>query len=108
MVKSHKRHIIVDTLGLLLEVVVSAANMSQKAGAKLLLEKSEGQFPRLEKIFADGGYDGKSFIATVKEDYQLDWEVVLRQQEKGFTRPALAVDSRKDARLVSTLQTIDY
>jgi putative transposase len=84
LVKGHKRHILVDTLGLLLQVVVSAANVSEKAGAKLLLEKIEGQFPRLQKIFADGGYDGKDFIATVKEDYQLDWEVVKRKPEKGF------------------------
>lgn len=84
LVKGHKRHILVDTLGLLLQVVVSAANVSEKAGAKLLLQKIEGQFPRLQKIFADGGYDGKNFIATVKQDYQLDWEVVKRKQEKGF------------------------
>lgn len=58
--------------------------MSEKAGAKLLLEKIEGQFPRLQKIFADGGYDGKDFIATVKKDYQLDWEVVKRKQDKRF------------------------
>ncbi len=84
LVKGHKRHIIVDTLGLLLEVVVSAANVSEKAGAKLLLEKIEKQFPRLQKIFADGGYEGKNFISTVKQDYQLDWEVVKRKPEKGF------------------------
>ena len=84
LVKGHKRHILVDTLGLLLQVVVGAANVSEKAGAKLLLEKIEGQFPRLQKIFADGGYDGRDFIATVKEDYQLDWEVVKRKQKKGF------------------------
>ena len=54
LVKGHKRHILVDTLGLLLQVVVSAANVSEKAGAKLLLEKTKGQFPRLQKIFADG------------------------------------------------------
>lgn len=51
LVKGHKRHILVDTLGLLLQVVVSAANMSEKAGAQLLLGKIEGQFPRLQKIF---------------------------------------------------------
>ena len=51
LVKGHKRHILVDTLGLLLQVFVSAANVSEKAGAKLLLEKIEGQFPRLQKIF---------------------------------------------------------
>lgn len=84
LVKGHKRHILVDTLGLLLQVVVSAANVSEQAGAKLLLEKIEGQFPRLQKIFADGGYEGKDFMTTVKEDYQLDWEVVKRKQEKGF------------------------
>ena len=84
LVKGHKRHILVDTLGLLLQVVVSAANVSEKAGAKLLLKKIAGQFPRLQKIFADGGYEGKDFIAAVKEDYQLDWEVVKRKQGKGF------------------------
>ncbi len=54
LVKSHKHHILVDPLGLLLQVVVSTANVSEKAEAKLLLEKIEGQFPRLQKIFADG------------------------------------------------------
>jgi len=84
LVKGHKRHVFVDTLGLLLQVVVSAANLSEKAGAKLLLNKIASQFPRLKKIFADGGYDGKDFIATVKQDYQLDWEVVKRKQQQGF------------------------
>ncbi|MBV8885758.1 MAG: hypothetical protein JO235_17425 [Chroococcidiopsidaceae cyanobacterium CP_BM_RX_35] len=36
-----------------------------------------GQFPHLQKIFADGGYDGKDFIAAVKQSYQLDWEFEL-------------------------------
>lgn len=84
LVKGHKRHILVDTLGLLLQVVVSAANVSEKAGAKLLLEKIEGEFPRLQKIFADGAYEGKDFITAIKDDYQLDWEVVKRKPEKGF------------------------
>lgn len=75
LVKGRKRHILVDTLGLY---------VSEKAGAKLLLEKIKGQFPRLQKIFAAGGYDGKDFIATVKQDHQLDWEVVKRKSEKGF------------------------
>lgn len=35
LVKGHKRHVLVDTLGLLLQVVVSAANISEKAGARL-------------------------------------------------------------------------
>lgn len=68
LVKGHKRHILVDTLGLLLQVVVSDANVSKKAGAQLLLEKIKDQFPRLQKIFA-GGYDGKDFMDLVKQDY---------------------------------------
>jgi len=43
LVKGHKRHLLVDTIGLLLQVVVSAANRSEKAGALLLLEKIVGQ-----------------------------------------------------------------
>lgn len=53
LVKGHKRHILVDTLWLL-QVVVNAANMPERAGAILLLEKVEDKFPRLGKIFSDG------------------------------------------------------
>lgn len=84
LVKGHKRHVLVDTLGLLLQVVVSAANMSEKAGALLILEKIVGQFPRLLKVFADGGYEGKDFAQKVKEDHHLDLQVVKRKQSKGF------------------------
>ena len=110
LVKGHKRHILVDTLGLLLQVVVSAANVSEKAGAKLLLEKAEGQFPRLQKIFADGGYDGKDFIAAVKQNYQLDWEVVKRKQHQGFkVLPWRWIVERTLAWLVRCRRlTIDY
>jgi transposase len=45
LVKGHKRHVLVDTLRLLLQVIVSAANMSEKAGAVLILEKIVGRFP---------------------------------------------------------------
>jgi putative transposase len=84
LVKGHKRHILVDTLGLLLQVVVSAANVSEKAGALLVLEQIVARFPRLLKIFADGGYEGKDFTQKVKDDYQLELEVVKRKQGKGF------------------------
>lgn len=36
------------------------------------------------KIFADGGYDGKEFKHKVKDDHQLELEVVKRKQGKGF------------------------
>jgi putative transposase len=58
-VKGTKRHILVDTLGLLLCVVVHAANIQDRDGAKLVLAKARGRFPRLQLIWADGGYAGK-------------------------------------------------
>ena len=54
-----KRHIVVDTLGLLLAVVVHAANIQDRDGAKLVLAKLAGRFPRLKLIWADGGYAGQ-------------------------------------------------
>lgn len=84
LVKGHKRHVLVDTQGLLLQVVVSAANVTEKAGAVLILEKIFGQFPRLKKIFSDGGYEGKDFARAVKDKYQFDWEVIKRKPSHGF------------------------
>ncbi len=49
----------VDTLGLVLAVVVHAANIQDRDGAMLVLEKLRGLFPRLSLIWADGGYAGK-------------------------------------------------
>jgi putative transposase len=58
-VKGTKRHLLVDTLGLLLCLVVHPANLQARDGAKLLLRKAQGLFPKLRLIWADGGYAGK-------------------------------------------------
>ena len=84
MIKGHKRHILVDTLGLLLVVIVTAANLGEKKGAIQLLEQIKYKFPRLAKIFADGGYQGEDFHKQIKENYGLDLEVIKRTQKKGF------------------------
>jgi len=55
-VNGRKRHILVDTLGLLLVVVVHAANIQESDGAKLVLRRALGRFPRLQRIRADQGY----------------------------------------------------
>ena len=49
----------VDTLGLLLAVAVHAADVQDRDGAKLVLTRLVGRFPRLRLIWADGGYSGK-------------------------------------------------
>ena len=57
-VNGRKRHILVDTLGLLLEVVVTAANLDDRVGAQLLAYQAQAKFPRLKHIWADSGYVG--------------------------------------------------
>jgi len=54
-VNGRKRHILVDTMGLLLMVLVHADSIQDRDGAKLLL----GKFTRLRLIWADGNYRGK-------------------------------------------------
>jgi putative transposase len=59
-VKGRKRHILVDSLGYLLKVVVHAANLQDREGAKLLLSALLPMLKlRLQIIWADGGYRGK-------------------------------------------------
>ena len=57
-VNGRKRHLLVDTLGLLLTVVVTKANVSDQAGLKQLLVAISGRLSRLELIKADEGYRG--------------------------------------------------
>ncbi len=59
-VKGRKRHLLVDTLGNLLEVVVSAANLTDVEGARLLISKVERLIlARLWKLWADQSYQGE-------------------------------------------------
>jgi putative transposase len=55
-VAGRKRHIIVDTLGLLIAVVVHSASVQDRDGIKLVLAKIRGRVPRLKRIWADGSY----------------------------------------------------
>ena len=54
-----KRHLVVDTLGLLLAVVVHAADIQDRDGAKLVLTQLKKRFHRLKLIWADAGYAGQ-------------------------------------------------
>lgn len=58
-VTGRKRHILVDTLGLILSVVVHTANIQDRDGAQLLLAKIVDNFSRLQVIWGDGGYAGQ-------------------------------------------------
>lgn len=84
-VKGRKRHILVDTLGNLLEVVVWAANSNDPEGAKALLTKVERQIAmRLLKIWADKGYQG-DWEVWLHEKWQIELEIVVAEAgQKGF------------------------
>lgn len=84
-VKGHKRHILVDTLGNLLAVVVHAANIQDRDGAKLLIDKlTDSLILRLHKIWADGGYRGQ-LIQWFHEQLQIVLEIVSPPaQQQGF------------------------
>ena len=83
-VTGRKRHIVVDTLGLLLLVVVTAASVQDAQSAALLGPKMQGKFPRLQKILVDGGYK-EQFIAWFLDHCQWMVEVVKRREgAKGF------------------------
>ena len=79
--KGRKRHLVVDTLGLVLAVVVHAANVQDRDGAKLVLQKLVGRFPRLTLIWADGGYTGQ-LIAWTKQLANWTLEIVKRSDDR--------------------------
>jgi len=57
-VKGRKRHILVDTLGLILKAEVHSAGIQDRDGAALVFDKLTAHFPFIEKICGDGGYQG--------------------------------------------------
>ena len=86
-IKGRKRHTLVDTLGLLLAVVVTAANVDDRQGFMTLLETYLARGGRrLRKIWVDQGYEAqwlKDWAADLKQTHKIDVEVVERQG-KGF------------------------
>ena len=69
---------------MILAVVVHAASIQDRDGAKLVTAKLSGYFPRLELIWADGGYAGK-LVAWVAVTFGWVLEIVRRPEgQKGF------------------------
>ncbi len=78
----------VDTLGLILRVLVTAANVPEREGGKQVLKQvkqmSKG-VSRLHTIWTDGGFDGEPFMMWVMNCCHWIVQVVLRpEQTKGF------------------------
>jgi putative transposase len=83
-VQGRKRHVLVDTLGLLLGVVVTAASVSDPAGGRLLADQVQSQLPRLELIWGDSKYGG-SFREYVQDQRGWRVETITRpKDQEGF------------------------
>ena len=79
--KGRKRHVLVDTLGLLLAVVVTAASISDPAGARLLFESWGGHCKKLRLIWVDGTYRG-NLLEWVKDCIKAVLQPVLRSDDQ--------------------------
>ena len=73
-IKGRKRHIATDTLGHLIVSVVHAANIQDRDGAPLVVEKIRPLFPWLRRLIADGGYAGEKLQKVLARmgDWVLD------------------------------------
>ena len=86
-ITGRKRHLLADTLGLLIKIVVTAGNVQDRDGAKLLLEKltdEEDIRKRLKLIWADGSYRG-ALVTWVAERFGWKLEIVEKPKDQiGF------------------------
>ncbi len=82
-IMGRKRFMTVDTLGLVLRVLVTAANVGEREGGKQVLKRvkqSPRQISRLTTIWVDGGFDGEPFMQWVMDFCRWIIQVVLRPE----------------------------
>nr|SBO91602.1 Mobile element protein [Nonomuraea gerenzanensis]SBO91681.1 Mobile element protein [Nonomuraea gerenzanensis] len=83
-IKGQKRHVAVDTLGLLLTVLVTAASVQDRDGAHPLLALLRGKFSTITLVWADGGYAGR-LVTWAAKALKITVAVVRRTDDmKGF------------------------
>jgi len=87
-INGRKRHIVVDTLGLVLAIVVTSANVDDAAGAIEALDKLNcTDYPRLRKLWADNKYHNHNLYACIKNHSDGTWELEVKRRPpdaKGF------------------------
>ncbi len=85
LIKGRKRHIVVDTIGYLIIVLVHAANIYDSRAAREVLTAAFSVVGTIEKIWADGAYKGEEFIRWVKEQFDCVLAVVEKKKtSQGF------------------------
>jgi putative transposase len=86
-VKGRKRHIVTDTEGLLLAILVQTANVQDNHGAVPLLRTIGQRFPKLRHIFADRVYRGPKLLGALADLGKWTIEIVTRIQTIGTFKP---------------------
>ncbi|MDX3930202.1 MAG: IS5 family transposase [Shinella sp.] len=89
-IKGRKRHILVDTLGMLLKAEVHSAGIQDRDGAALVFPRLANRFPFIEKICGDGGYQGPTF----EEASPRPMEIVKRNQAGFQVLPTRSIVER--------------
>ena len=86
-ISGRKRHIVVDTLGLLIAVVVTGAGMDDAAAAPRVLKELRGdRFPRLEVVWADQKYHNHALKSWLKRKPKLHpWKLEIVTRPEGVT-----------------------
>ena len=107
-IKGRKRHILVDTLGLLLNVVVHPADIQDRDGAFHLLRRARRLFPFIERIFADGGYAGRKMAMTVWRTGAWSLQIVKRSDAAGFEVLPETVDPSNERSRASSVRTVAW
>ena len=82
-IKGRKRHLLVDTLGLLVAVLITAAGVDDGAAApKLLGQITPEDFPRLTVVFGDNKYHNHGLEAWLKEQ-RPHWRIEVKKRPEG-------------------------
>jgi len=84
-IKGRKRHIVVDTIGLMVGLTVHSADIQDRDGAPDLLRTIKHRWPWLLHVFADGGYAGDKLKGRLKKVGKWTLEIIKRTDKaKGF------------------------
>src|SRR5512132_766587 len=84
-INGRKRHVLVDTIGLLLVVLITSAALDDGAAAvKLLAQISAAEFPRLTVIFGDSKYHNHDLEAWLKE-HRPGWRIEVKKRPVGLS-----------------------
>ena len=104
-VKGRKRHLLVDTEGLVLKAKVHSAKVMDRDGIEPLLKRTDGQFPRLKYLWLDAGYKGKGkewvekalgwSVEVVQHPPKIAPQEMLKRWAREWAKEGVAIDWEK-------------